>query len=558
MAVEGKLSLEEEVKALRKGTTKGRRLLLLAFVGHVLILAALVGLPYLRGRLRAEHGKRALANYAACLLGGQPAAAPGLALPDDALEHYADEARLGRIQGCLSSLESLAPDDAFWLFPSTRHAESEVRRAVAMAAGELENVASAPAHHSPERPWLALQRVIAALSLWMQAADVQGNIFEPCVRFEADARSLRPERVPLQAASHAALQMRTHADGIAVLALDERGISWVRVAAGALDPRRLRRPALVRDVRFYAGEPWIVWATRHERCTPRCAQRTMGVARLDDSVVVTPEPVYLAAHPAGSIQTSVQNSEDYVWVAARRENGVGVVRFERPALDAVTSADGPASEEDVRSPLVGEVVAPARALRVAHLLRASTDGLWGIDFDGRLVDGAGRARAEDAEWLLPAGQSVFAGTNTGVVHVRGASSEHLETPPMTDAQVTFDGERAALGGIAEGTLHLIRCHSECETLTLPDVTLFRLAFLEDGLAVAHSMGGEIRVQIWNGDGLSPVAVPAPCWSESGGFCTPMVMTSRDGRVVLGGRDEQDLMVVETHDGVAWRRLVGLR
>lgn len=554
MAVEGELSLEEEVKALRKGTTKGRRLLLFAFVGHVLILAALVGLPYLRGRHRAQLGKRALARYAACLLGGEAADDPGLALPDESPEHYADEVRRGALRGCRASLESLAPEDAFWLFPSTRHAESEVRRAVAMATRELDGVGSAAPHRTPERPWLALQRVIAALTLWMEAADVQGNIFDPCVRFPTEAESVRPERVPLQAASSAALQMRTHAEGIALLALDERGISWVRVAAGALDPRRMRREALIRDVRFYAGEPWIIWATPEERCGSSCAQRTMGVARLEDSTVETPEPRFLRAHPAGSIRTSVQASEDHLWVAARRESGVAVVRFERAVVEEPLPED---STDEERVPLAGEVVATARPLRLSHLLRGSADALWGIDLDNQLVDGSGGVRASDAMWFMPAGESVFAGTARGVVHIRGTSTERIGGP-LTNPRVAFDNGRVAIAGIAEDTLNVIRCETTCERLSIHDVTTFRLAFLNDGLVIAHSQGGEIRVQTWGEEGLSAPIVPAPCWSESGGLCAPMVMTSRNGRVVLGGRDGQDLLVVETQDGGRWRRLVGLR
>ncbi|MFK8003523.1 MAG: hypothetical protein AB8H86_28385 [Polyangiales bacterium] len=555
MAVEGELSLEEEAKALRKGTTKGRRLLLFAFVGHVLILAALVGLPYLRGRRRAEVGKQAFARYAACLLGGEATDDPGLALPDDAPEHYADEARKGRLLECRGLLQSLAPDDVFWLFPSTRHAEGEVRRAVAMATRELEAVDDAPVDRTPERPWLALQRVIAALTLWSEAADVQGNIFDHCVRFSSSPRSARAERVPLQAAPSAALEMRTHAEGVAVLALDARGISWVRVAAGALDPRRMRRQTLIRDVRFHEGQPWIIWATPEERCEGSCAQRSMGAAWLQDSTVETPEPRYLRAHPAGSIPSSVQISDDFLWVAARRETGVAVVRFARSALSETVPA-GSAGEEP--GPLAGETVASPRSLPVSYLVRGAADALWGIDDDSQLVDGSGLVRARNATWLMPAGDTVFAGISGGVARLRGTTSEQIEVPPLTERSVAFDSNRSALGGIADDTLHIIRCDVSCETISIPAVSAFRVAFLESGLLIAHSAGGEIRVQVWDEDSLSAPRVPAPCWSESGGFCAPMAMTARSGRVVLGGRDGQDILVVETRDGEDWIRLVGLR
>lgn len=554
MAVEGELSLEEEAKALRKGTTKGRRLLLFAFVGHLLVLASLVGLPYLRGRRRAEHGKRALASYAACLLGGEALRNPGLALPDEAPEHYADAARRGLFLECRGLLQSLAPDDAFWLFPSTRHAEGEVRRAVAMATRELDAADEAAANKTPERPWLALQRVIAALTLWTEAADVQGNIFDPCVRFPAAPRSVRAERVPLQASPGAAVQMRTHAEGIALLALDARGISWVRVAAGALDPRRMRRQALIRDVRFYRGEPWIIWATPEQRCEDGCAQRTMGIARLQDTTVETPAPRFLRAHPAGSVQSSVQTSENFVWVAARRQNGVAVVRFERSSLSEPME-EGSLAEE---LPLAGETVASPRSLRVSLLLRGDADALWGIDDDRQLVDGTGAVRASNATWLMPAGESVFAGTTNGVVQVRGTTMERIEVPSLTQQSVAVDNARTALGGIADETLHIIRCNATCESAAIPDVKAFGLAFLNDGLLVAHSAEGEIRVQVWNDEGLSVPIVPAPCWSESGGLCTPIAIAARNGRVVLGGRDGQDLLAVETQDGETWKRLVGLR
>lgn len=558
MAVEGELSLEEEAKALRKGTTKGRRLLLFAFVGHLLILASLVGLPYLRGRRRAQLGKRALANYAACLLGGEAAGDPGLALPDEAPEHYADAARHEALVECRALLQLVAPDDAFWLFPSTRHAEGEVRRAVAMATRELDAIHEAPSHRTPERPWLALQRVIAALTLWTEAADVQGNIFDVCVRFPSPPQSVRAERVPLQAGAGATVQMRTHAEGIAVLALDERGLSWVRVAAGALDPRRMRRQTLIRDVRFYSGEPWIIWATPEERCEDGCAQRAMGVARLQDSTVETPVPRFLRAHPAGSVYASVQTTDDYLWVAARRESGVAVVRFERSSFEEATEENPPEDSESEELPLAGETVASPRSLRLSHLVRGAADGLWGIDDDNQLVDGHGMVRATDATWLLPAGENIFAGTSDGVVWVRPSSMERIAVPALTQQSVAFDNGRAAVGGIAADTLHIVRCDTTCESASIPDVRAFGLAFLQDGLVVAHSADGEIRVQVWGEEGLSAPVVPAPCWSESGGLCAPMAMTARNGRVVLGGRDGQDLLVVETRDGETWRRLVGLR
>ena len=213
------------------------------------------------------------------------------------------------------------------------------------------------------------------------------------------------------------------------------------------------------------------------------------------------------------------------------------------------------------APLVGEVMGSPRPLRVSHLVEARADGLWGIDLDGSLVDGTGRVRAHEVRWLLPAGASIFAGTAEGVLRVSASirgTPEHIETPAIRDPQVAVDAERSAIAGIAEDTLHIIRCAPTCETLSIPDVAHFRLEFLEHGLVLAHSAGGEIRVQVWNEEGLSVPVVPAPCWSESGGFCAPMAMTSRDGRVVLGGRDGQDLLVIETRDGARWRRLVGLR
>ncbi|MEM9863759.1 MAG: hypothetical protein AAF938_19325, partial [Myxococcota bacterium] len=277
------LSLDDEVRALRRKGRRTQRIWLAAIVGNLVVFGLLIAVPYVRAHRRLGHARTQAARLAVCLCGGE-VRAQGLALPDPAHEGYAERfwSEPSWPRRCAVELDDLVPEPTFWLLPDIREAEVDARRAVELVREELQGAADADrAKPVPDRPWRAMQRLLAALTLWSESVSDE-PVLGALIAFPTPVGPLRPERVPMQASESAALTIRPYADGAEALALDGRGVSWVRVHGGRVDGRRLRRPQLLREGWLAREGPILLFAMRDERCGEGCARRASGVVKLDD------------------------------------------------------------------------------------------------------------------------------------------------------------------------------------------------------------------------------------------------------------------------------------
>ena len=570
---------EEDFRALSRDALRRRRLWLLGIAGNALVALVLVGGPYWRGRERALEARRDFAALCACLWNAEIAPSPGLTLPPEDLPAYVDAASDPEWPSrCLERAEALAPEAAFWLFPDTRAAEDDLRRAGAMVARELRDATSAvdPSASVPMRPRLAVLRLAAAIGVLAREADASLELDAPAILLP-EARTVLPERVPLRAMSDAIVEMRPWAEGVELLALDSRGVSWTRVGGGQVDHRRLRRPALVSGVtRDRHARPWLVWSTPEARCLATgCARQALGVAPLVDATVVTPRPRWLAAHPWRGPR-SVAIGDDAIWVLALTdESSAELRRFAFPSADAgETSAGEPNVDEANPDASSAEDAAPQRAELAVPL---GADGAAVVD-PGRVTF---PRTGELVEWHEGAERSFGAGT----IERQGAI--RVLRDGTTRVLVHDDGRRARLDDTPEGTLravadplvlgavvldrqrrvHAIRCAPACDGWREigRGVRAFEAAALHGAILIAivqRARGAQVGRRL--DDELGPPVRPGACFregelvAEPTGMCGPPLMVAGDDRVIVGARDGEDVLAVESQDGRTFVPLRGLR
>src|SRR5262245_6991929 len=102
------------------------KLLLIVLLVNVISGAALLRIPYLRGRERARDSAQAFARFSACLFRGRVAEEPGLTLPRGERARFASSALGGDAswpRRCEPSLNRVAAPDATFVFPSVKSAE---------------------------------------------------------------------------------------------------------------------------------------------------------------------------------------------------------------------------------------------------------------------------------------------------------------------------------------------------------------------------------------------------------------------------------------------------
>ena len=306
-----------EIRELRRGTRRRRRLWAGVILGNLAVLGLMVGGPFLRARQRALEGRRDFGRFVACLWGGRPTDSAGLVLPSGDRAHYVDAfmAREDWPRHCLDELDAVAPTEAFWIFPETRHAEGEVRRAVAMVRRELRDV-NRDDSVVPSRPWLGVQRLVAALTLWCEQADALTHLQSNAVTCSAST-SVIPERLPFRTTEKLRMWLRPLGDGAEAFGIDQRGVSWLRVGGGRVRPQRVRRPPALSDWLVRGPEIWLVWKTPDERCREQsCANRAMGLAQLRESDATAPPPHWYGAHPAGPVKDTVRLNDHRLTVIA--------------------------------------------------------------------------------------------------------------------------------------------------------------------------------------------------------------------------------------------------
>jgi len=227
------------------------------------------------------------------------------------------------------------------------------------------------------------------MTLLARAAGVDDTIDSDAVRFVKPPALVDPARIPLVAGASAPLTVIAGEDGLRALALDSRGISVLRLEAGKIDRRRLRRTSLVRGAVFRDGEPLLIWAMPKDRCeqaADHCARRASGVAALAPDALVLPEPTWLGAHPHGRVDRSVRPGlagHLDILAVADATGALEVRRFELPA----TSASAPSAPAPELTP-GGELAAPIKAAPLAPTARfpLPTAPTEAVPSDARLLE----------------------------------------------------------------------------------------------------------------------------------------------------------------------------
>lgn len=590
----GQAQVDEEARAFRPNRTP----VIVAVVLNLAVAIAFLGFPYVRGRVRAEDAQERFARFAVCLWGGRAAGEPGLGLPEGDRERFATRMRDGGRDWparCRDELERVAPDTAWLVLPSVKRAEEDVRRATTAAIAGLLSLADARARFDgtiPVDPLSAIERLRAALSEQARAAGVERGIEEPAIVFDRGAsRIVTPTRVPLQAMIPAELRLSAHRGGLDVVAFDRRGVSRVRVGAGRVDLRRIRRPSLVQGIAIdEAGEPWLVWATPEARCAAsedRCARRSMGLATYPREETIAPEPRWIGAHPAGAIGSSVHvDRSGNAVVLARAEGGGLELRWIGPPAEGTGTADAPAAP--VRRVALGSSESHGPAMLADRGRRA----LWVVESEAGVVPsqiepGEPGAVVRQKTWLPVEGArpwlDVCADAGNLWIAVgtdRRARLEHEIGGELEGAAVaiaprggTLEGRvrcsgRTAVLAVLTGEHALLVARCAADRCTEPAVVArgvgaFDLA-LDRGTALVAwtsraNRGGVYVASI--GDDGRPLArsLPSACWSDGTGLCGAPVLAAERGRFVVAAREGGDLLAIETRDGGrTWRPMSGLR
>ena len=384
-----------DVATLERMARRRRRTWLAAIVGNAMLVVVLVGGPWLRGRHRAMEAREAFGELAACLFFAEPDPQRGLTLPAGDMAVYADASRVrGWPEVCVHDMR-FDREPAFWLFPEVRVAEADVVRASRVVVEELE--AATDGATVPSRPRLALLRLSAAIAVYAQAADAYVGLDAPAIILP-EARSVMPERVPVQAAEDSSLEVYAHADGIEMVAMDSRGLSWVRVRGGRHDGRRLRRPMTLRGTARERNASHLLWWTDPERCAPDCSRRAMGWARLNDDVTITPEPRWFAAHPVADDAHAIESGTLSVVALASPEPELRRFDLATPAEEVEEGEAAPPTPPTERVALPG-----------AHHPHVSSDAVWWTH-EGSLWEhrnGETRSRGPGAGWVRRVGDWVW-------------------------------------------------------------------------------------------------------------------------------------------------------
>ncbi len=592
---------ELEVRAFRAGS----RQIVLAVAANVLLAALMLGVPYWRGHVQGKRALTAFSRFAGCVFGAEPKTGLGLSLPPGERAHFAGQvmrAAGGWPGRCKPALQSIAPEEAIFLWPSVKQAGADVRAAVRLVGRELEQLARQRARNPegrvPERPLLAVDRLRAALALLAKAADADEGIDGNAIAFRKPAAVAEPARLPIVAGSHAALQVWVGLDGLYALAMDGRGVSWLRVEGGKLEHRRFKRTSLVRAALRAGAQPLIVWAMSPKRCEQEehhCVHRATGVARFAQDAEALPTPSWLAGHPAGradrSLRLSVAGQVDLL----ARANAEGALELRRFALPAEARPDAPPSAPLQRFPLP-DAQAPRDALLLPGVPGAVAyivDGEQGVqafvwDYERGQAPVALGTLAGEGGWLVACqgedGRYLAYGSarELGVARLPAEGAPRVVQPPLPIAlgdpldaedeghdrvRLLCAGARATLvGASARRALLSLSCgQSGCERgpELARGVASFDAAALADGTLLAYSRTREPQLSVLSLDAhgapRGPARVPGACWDPKSGMCDQPTLVADAGRLLLCARDGSDLLALESDDaGQHWKTMAGLK
>jgi hypothetical protein len=423
--------LEQEARAFRPNA----RPMLIAVGLNALLAVLFLGMPYYRGKAVAREALAASSRAFACLLNATPRAGYGLSLPPAERSHFAHQvlhAEAGWPARCQPAFAAVVPEDAIFLWPSVKTAIGDVRATAGLVDRELQVLVSDRARgitRVPERPLLALGKLRAALTLLARAAGVSDTLDAPAVSFAESPKVLDPARVPIMAGESAALDLWLRPDGFEALALDARGVSWLKVANSQIERSRVKRTSLLRGTQRVGADAFGIFAMPKARCEAdehKCFRRASGVAKLVQDATEPPEPRWLAAHPYGRFDRSVRIARAHYDVLARAsaDGAIELRRFARqdpplglPEVAAVLEAGVEASDaaqSEPERPAAVEAQWPiADAGGVLHALLEPEEGLP-TDDPPRVLDARGLAGRIEVRRHDPArGTSLHLGSVAG-------------------------------------------------------------------------------------------------------------------------------------------------
>jgi hypothetical protein len=181
-----------------------------------------------------------------------------------------------------------------------------------------------------------------------------------------------------------------------------------------------------------------------------------------------------------------------------------------------------------------------------------------IDSPGGAVALASCGGAGDG-WI-----GLFSERGARLARADGSDPRALEValvPPEPSAVRLVCGEGSVDALVLnEGALHHVACDaSGCAAPRelARQVERFDAVRLRGTLLVAWStLGGPVRVARVEGDELEPT-IPAACWAPSSGLCGAPYLAADEERAVLVTRQDGDLRVIASEDGVRWHALRGL-
>jgi hypothetical protein len=594
----------ETQKAARAFRTRSQPLAI-AVVANVALAAVCLGVPYWRGHAQTKHALREFGRFSACVFGAKSKGSLGLGYPLGERAHYAAQVMLGDAQWperCKPALRAIAPAEAIFLWPSVKQADVDVRATVRLADNELSQLGRAravdPAGRVPERPLLAIAKLRAALALLAHAANADSELDADAIAFDKPAALMEPARLPIVASSSAMLEVWPSEDGLYALAMDGRGVSWLRLAGGKLDHRRFKRTSLVRAALRAGEQPLIVWAMSAQRCEDdehHCVRRATGVARLPADAEALPVPSWFGGHPAGRPDRSLRLSlEDRVDLLARADEE-GALELRRYKLAPAEHEEAPPSSPLERFAVPAEkppedaLLLPGAPPAVVYIVRTeSSMKAWLWRYDPReepiALGDFGGVSAFAVACETPSARYVAFGSEVGLeisrVPQTGAPSNvlpatplmlgeplHPEDPSHDRIRLLCRGADATLL-VADAGRHLssFACNPNgCErgpeiaqtvasfdALALPELTL-----------VAYSRAAQPQITVQQLDlhgALRGAAVtPGACWDPTSGMCGAPTLVDDRARVLLCARDGADLLALESTDqGAHWQPLSGLK
>ncbi len=601
----------EEDKAWTEQMVGGKRRWFTAVFANALLLAVLLGLPFARGIQRAKDSWTRYATAVSCLLGGEPAAQPGLGALAAVDAHFGRTVLAAWVRGdkswvtrCDRALAQVAPEPAIFVWPPAKEGELRVREAVRVLRAELAKLRGYRGESRvPHDPVRALEQLRRELEGHAERAGIIDIPPQPAVTFTNSTSTLtRPTRIPIYAGADAMLTVWGDDEAVSVVAVDKTGVSYLDARGGEVRSVRHVRPPLLEGFWRERGESHLLWALAREKCQKRnggCEGKAMGISSVAMPLIVLTAPRWLSGHPSGRLDRSVLPPQtlDGAWLVSAESS-----RAQRE-LRAFALAE----------PIGGYAESELPPLRWTFAESAEGTSLGLFHFAGTRYELLARESAPATHFLahevahggagskeLPLAElkpgelpwASFCGDDARMGVVLGTSGELAVSALEGEAVHHFTSHEIALGEVLHGKdplrdrvralclpdrivalaraldekLWQFTCPHGAEqctrTLLAEHVTSFSALDTDTALLVAFA-GSDERAQIWvrrldrAGKPLGPAQIPSPCWDPHGGMCDQPRLHKLGARVLLSARDQTDLIALESpDDGLTWRSVGG--